>query len=222
MFQRLSAQNLDLLPSTVYEAAAPSMPPVPRMRFASSDEAASVNVGLRRIDIFRQSLHLDNEVHSNEQDFAIFVEQVLRAILPDGQATFARLASVTTWVSPAESAARLNDVLRSISRPTPSFQNGEIADWGLRVNANRMLQIGGRDERINAIQKVERVQGQMLVQPNTWLEFDRVFLELDLNTSVNDLAPRFNLENMAEFLAVSSPVMANLRQELVDLIGLEL
>jgi len=128
------------------------------------------------------------------------VPELMRVLLGDNAPLVRRLAGVTEGLlpeMPGEQCTRIAG--RMMQFPTLFRRNPWEWDW--REVTSKEATIGGRTELVNMILTVKRMSGSYTMGGGEPTPFDRIRLDLDANTTQDNMTPRFRQADINEFFA---------------------
>jgi hypothetical protein len=93
-------------------------------------------------------------------------------------------------------------------------------EWDWRCATRRALAVAGGDEESNLIATVKRSSGQLQdPRSGTREDFDRIRLDLDVNTLPTNAAARFGANELREYFRAAEAAHSRLAGQMLDLLG---
>lgn len=145
---------------------------------------------------------------------AAFVERavgVLQRLLP----LFPSRATRVAFIQEGEIEAKASTAALSLLRLPPSFVAKTPFEWDWRCAIKSARRFGEREEDTNTVASFRRFAGKL-----AWGEpFDGLVAELDINTVVENTAPRLHAADLEAFFKASLDWHEALTKELVDFLA---
>lgn len=128
-----------------------------------------------------------------------------------------RLACVREGLLPEMSEEKKNDVARRLLNYPETFDPAPW-EWDWRCAATVVRQFGACSEDTNTIVTAKRIAGTFA---HTGSAFDRIRVDLDINTSPKKDEPRFDRDSIVAFFDESMGWHAQLSEETARFLGVE-
>jgi hypothetical protein len=206
-----------VLPLPVVEVGTPG---VARLSLATPDLEWQLSFLGQSFDLVRQATDLTGSNVGEVGDFA----RLAADLLPRAAAFFGRLPHRLVLAESGMLAEmpseRMEAIAQRLCRFPPSFESQPPFEWDWRVARRSQMKIDDRAEATNVLATVKRVSGvfQMVhmlqAVPGDRLSFDRILVELDVNTTPDDTRGRFQKEGVQAFFGLAIEEHARLANEL--------
>jgi hypothetical protein len=180
---------------------------------------------------FNLSRHPIDSEGNNLGNFSSFCQEAgtkLSAILSVFRKRAHRLAAVQEGLLPEMLPTEMEAVLRRLFHLPPIFIETPPFEWDWRAASRIERQIRNLTEPTNTLATIKRQYGNISRQGNimsneeendsTPIPFDRVRVDLDINTSQDNVIDRFEEDHVQEFFNVSSIWHANFSMEILSFI----
>lgn len=160
-----------------------------RLKFNYLDNSFNLIFGLNRLDFQVGISPSGNGLELT--DYIILFKKILLKIDENFPRTANRLSLVCNFMLNHPSPSEMNDYFKS------TFNKFDVApeipnrDWSFRATYNSQLNFNDRDEKINKLFLLQRIQGFEIKPGNIQESFDKIELQIDINTSPEDINTRF-------------------------------
>jgi hypothetical protein len=194
-------QHMELVPSTFQELGPSSPAPQVRPRFSSPNNEWNILFASNRIDIEKNPTSPDGSNLGDVSEFCAQATDLFRRILHSYKKKANRIALVTTYLLRDMSQKQLAETYLKLFKPTRFYYDYEPFEWNWRSVARAPIQLHDMSEILNAITAINRIQGERgQIGARARVEwFDRVLLQLDINTSGENVEYRFELHHLDSF-----------------------
>lgn len=108
---------------------------------------------------------------------------------------------------------RLQQIYTMLFQPVTFYTENPPIEWELASVARVTLTINSKDEKLNVITRIKRLQGRM-AQPSGFMPFDRIQLLFDINTFQATMEPRFDIEAVSDFFLKAADLRATLLKQM--------
>jgi hypothetical protein len=207
-----------LLPIIFHEIGGGLLGPNPRLSLVSPDNEWSIAFPGERI-IFVKNMSKPKGVNMGTVDeFGKVVVEFSKRILERFPVKGTRLALVTEGMMTEMSDKSLQKVYEKVFRPVPFYVDNHPTEWGSRAAARIDVQINGREESLNVLTKVNRMQGEFRLQDGT-TPFDLIKVSFDINTFQGNTETRFDAKSVAEFCPKALDLRANVLSQVEVLVN---
>lgn len=217
----LRDHGLSMLPSTVQELAPPSMTPVNRPSFSSEDGSVQVAVLLSRLDVSKTGPMDGNSNIGDMATFSDLVEKCAAAALAGSSIQGTRVAFVVQAFCQDHDPIVIDGAFLKIFNPPEFYQDGTSKEWTFRANNLTNLDFDDCREQVNVITKIERVQGVYWAYGTQQKEFDKIAIEVDVNTSQSNSLTRFTSSNLSAFVRAASAIVSDMELKSSDHLGVK-
>ena len=189
-----------LLPSTFHEVglAVPMAAAQVRLRLSTPDNEWTIDFETNRINIQKNSVKPLGSNLGSPEDFTRDAIDFLGRILGKFPRRANRLALVTNGLMDEMPAEKLETIYNRLLVPLKFYVENRPIAWNSRTLARITVNIDGKDETLNVITKVNRVQGN-LAREGAISRFDRVEVEFDINTYQDNADARFETSSVYAF-----------------------
>lgn len=181
---------------------------VQRMGFLIPQTGWVVAIRLARIDVVVQPTTLDRDL-PDLATFCASARQYLTGVLAYLGRGCHRLALVQEGLLKEMGEPEKSRIARRLLKLPSRYSRSEPFEWDWRVVCRQQHEIGGQNEQTNEIAIVKRRSGK-LGENN----FDRIAVDLDINTSPVDERERFGESGIHEFIDQARGWHADLETEL--------
>jgi len=130
-----------------------------------------------------------------------------------------RLAAVSEGFLGEMPEATRDDIARRLLKFPPSFEPAPY-EWDWRCVQRTPRVFAGLSEQMNTIAIAKRMSGQLAAVGGTPIKFDRIRLDVDLNTTPSDEKARFGTKHVEAFFAGAVGWHEQLDHELLSFFGL--
>lgn len=199
ILQKLIDGGYPFVSGVVQEFNALTMMPSSRLRLSSVDGVNEIVILSGRIDVVRQANVFEGANIGDIDDFFVFVGKSIEAVFGGLKLQGSRLALITQAVSDAFDPDALVGASARFFKFGDFHKENLPFEWTYRLASNRQMSISGVSEPINAILKVDRLQGKVTTSTGS-SDFDRIFAEIDVNTSQAVSLNRFDADAFSCFL----------------------
>ena len=199
-----SFKDTDLLPTTRAEFIfEPQLGQQPQMRTQQQIHLISKkNDWSIEFDIDRINFSKNNTNGEYSKSASIFMEEVVdfsKRLESISTLHGHRLSYVTKGILPSMPSAKLDEICIKLFNLPRFYVDNPPVEWSTKNVARSSFSIGNRDEIINVITDINRIQG--LLQGKDGIKpFDRIEISFDINTFQNDTSKRFSVNEIEPFL----------------------
>lgn len=171
----------------------------PRFSFRSEDGTWTIDFGPRRIDIRKQNVGIKS---ANSFDVESFYGEVLNdinSICERLNRSFSRLSFVSNYAFEGFDDFDLQRITGGLFASLPRISEEPLTEWSTRVVEHIKIKMKS-EELLNVISTLNRGPYQVFSEED---DEKRVLLILsfDINTHQSNLEPRFNQNDVKEFLS---------------------
>jgi hypothetical protein len=208
----------NLLPITIEEQTLIG-PSIPRLGFRSVKGDWLVTILGERFDVAH--LPLDTQ-SSNMVDFAEFCEiarQHLSKLLIHFERKAHRIAAVEEGFLPEMSAADNQALMARLANLPPTFAEYPPFEWDWHLASRVPRLIGTTNEETNTILTARRRAGTLAFPEQPEWSFDRIRLDVDVNTSPANAVARFGETEVGDFFARTPGWHRELTAEFVSFVN---
>ena len=203
--------DIGLLPTTFTEIGLPASGPKIRLRLASPDNLWIIDFATLRVSITKNQTKSFNQELGTPEDFAHDACDFLSRILADFPKKGNRLSLVTEGFMDEMTEDRLQKAYTLITVPFEFYKGNIPVNWMSRAVARVMVDLCDSKEKLNVICQIGRVQGEIPLISGIH-SFDRINVNLDINTYQGNTDTRFDLRSVKPF----SDIALRIRNDLVS------
>jgi len=174
---------------------------------------------------FNLSQHPTDQEGSNLGDFSAFCQEAgtkLAAILSGLRKRAHRLAAVQEGLLPEMSPTEMEAVARRLLYLPPVFSQTPPFEWDWRAASKIDRQIRELTEQTNTLATIKRQYGNITSNKDEEnrapIPFDRVRVDLDINTTQDEVVDRFEEDHVQEFFTISPRWHADFSAEIFSFI----
>jgi len=171
----------------------------PRIGFISPEQGFQFILGSSRFDFAKLPINQDG---SNLGDFSTFCTLASQKLSNAAHAlnlTPSRLAVVQEGMLEPQSEEDYNKLVKKIFVFPPSYQESLPFEWSWKAVNKVARTFGDIEEPTNTAATISRVAGFISNQREPEIPFDRIRVDLDINTYPENIIPRFSPPNIEEF-----------------------
>lgn len=131
-----------------------------------------------------------------------------------------RMALVQSGMLAEMSDKQLDAVARRLLHLPASFETHPVFEWDWRIARRGTMHLGDREDSTHVLATVKRASGLLHVAPKPGsadradIPFDRINVELDVNTSTADTRGRFGEKEVKQFFSAALDEHTHLAKEL--------
>jgi hypothetical protein len=189
--------------------------PHTRLRLAPPSNEWLVDLDLHRINVVKNLTVPWGEnlgtIGGFVKDASDFVTRILGIHTVPGT----RLALVTKNLLDITQPDELNTAYTRLLKPLPYYVEFFPHEWQLRSVTRVPASLGGREETVNVITALARIQGKFET-PEGVQEFDCISVEFDINTYQGIKEPRFSSTSLGSFFEFAVELRERLLTEIGD------
>lgn len=190
----------NLLPITLMEGSPTGM--INRIGFHTANQARQIHLTGKRFDVFEHPTTIEGP---GLGEFSVFCQEAMRklnVLLNYFHRRPYRLAAVQEGFLPEMSTAIMDAIARRIMNFPSIYTDHFPFEWDWRSVSMVERQFGGLTEAAVTATTVKRMFGVVLGRTPAE-EFDRVRVDLDISTSHQNVAPRFEEEHVRSFFELA-------------------
>ncbi|MGH0593349.1 hypothetical protein ACQVPY_13760 [Bacillus pretiosus] len=205
-------ERFSMVPGTSHELNPGISPvPVPRPMFTSFADDFSIEIGSERISIIKNSVRNNGDDTENIRKFVNDSTYILDKITTEFNKKGSRISLVTEGLFSQMDEEKLDSMYLKFASPLGYYESNKPVEWNSRSVSRIKQDVVDREETINVITEVGRIQGR--INNNGMInDFDRINLKVDINTIPQLAENRLKTESIESFLNLA---MEN-RKELIS------
>jgi len=188
----------ELIPSTFQEIIPPTGVVKNRFIFKSLSDKWNIEFGSDRLDIKKVNRDINVSDFGNKETFIKDVVNILQIIFEKYPRKANRISFVSQYFCKEFNEEKLNNLLQKISNLSKTFKKYPPVNWNHRYVTRIDKNINGKNELINFIGDINRVQGNLKIDSKI-KEFDRIELKFDINTFQGIQDYRFSIDDLNDF-----------------------
>lgn len=208
-------KDLGFLPGTMYEMGGGQMGPRPRPRLSTPDNEWNIEFRSDRILCQKNATHSGGGKLGPLGDFCQEARDMLGKGLEKLGKHGTRLALVTTVMLREMTPTELKEAYRRFFEAPEFFVEQEPFEWNWRSAAQVERRVGPFTETLNVIGKSGRFNGQLQIGSDV-TPFDRIQVELDINTIPDTDETRFGGEHLQPFFVEAIAVHDRIQDEILE------
>jgi len=196
-------QGENLLPTTIQQIALAANGPkqIQRLRLASTEEEWVLDIEPNRINLSQTSSSPFVDLLGDVGEFASIGRGHILRVLNQFPKLGSRLALVSRYFLDKIDTADTAQVLSLFVNPIRYYNENPPVNWEVRSNARVPMDLGAKQELLNVITKISRVQCTSSDESGFETESDRLKMEIDINTFQGNKETRFSEDHLGEFLS---------------------
>jgi len=177
----------------------PLVPPMFQLRFSlnSPNNEWNIHFGIDRINIIKNPTDIKGSNLGTIEQFSADVSNFFARILKFSQKAN-RLALSSNIILEEMPEEKLNNIYEKLFNPIRLYSDNKPAEWSSRSVSCIKKQVSSVEETINFVSEVNRVNGQISLN-QAYMSLDRVAINLDINTILNNSKYRFGESEIADF-----------------------
>jgi hypothetical protein len=144
--------------------------------------------------------------------------EVLSFVTSTAKVSAHRVASVSEGFLGEMPEPARDDIARRLLRFPPSFEPAPY-EWDWRCVQRTRRTFAGLSEQTNTIAIAKRMSGQLAAVGGVPVTFDRIRLDVDINTDATDASPRFTAKHVEGYFTNAVGWHEQLDQELTSFLG---
>ena len=189
-----------------------------RLSFMSLNQEWIVTFPSNRIDIERHAIEPQGKNLGELSDFCSEVSNLFERVTKEFKKKANRIALVTNFLLEEMTEETLSNVYLKLFHPPKFYEENPPFEWNWRTVSRKPIDLDGRNETLNVITTINRVQGELPMRNETQL-FDRVQLSFDINTTPENKEYRFEPQHIATFYNHALELHNNLLAEVREFIN---
>ena len=171
--------NVGIQASTFHEIRAGLRSPRARLRLSSPDNEWAIDFDTDRITLQKNMTKPKGRNMGTLEEFGNEVVEFCKRILRQFPKKGTRLSLVTEGFMREMPEEKLRTIYDRLFRPVQFYAENAPVEWWSRSAARAKMDINGREELLNVITNVNRVQGE-LPAPDGMMAFDRIQVGFDM------------------------------------------
>lgn len=195
LLAKLSSENF--IPLTLIEQTTEGLKN--RIAFQTPDGEWRLIIAGKRTDVFRNPTDLNGTNLGSLEDFSLKAFSHLQLVLQHFDIKGNRLALVQEGLFKPMSDDEFITIYGRLFKLPIFYSENSPFEWNWRSVSKTERSINSKTEIINTIAHILRCQGEIRIPKSEALKFDRIQVELDINTTHDNLHPRFDLTNINSF-----------------------
>jgi hypothetical protein len=196
---------------------------IPRLGFRTRSNDWLLVIQTQRIDFSRVPTEPRGANMGDFGPFCTEAAQILGTSLAHLGRNANRVALVQEGLLPEMNPDRLAEVANKLLKVPPTYKDVPLEEWAWQCIAMQQKAVGNLHENINVVTKISRIHGELAYstlgeQPQV-LNFDRVRVDLDLNTAPSNVVPRFDTASLASFMEAAFTWHSALEAETISFLA---
>lgn len=189
-------KDKELIPSTFQEISANGVKN--RFIFKSPNDEWNIEFGTNRLDIKKVNRDINVSNLGTKKEFIDEVLTILNIIFNKFPHKANRISFVSQYYCKQYGNKELEDIASKVSVLPNTFKEKPPENWNHKYVSRIEKVLGGKNEIINFIGEINRVQGNLKINSKIE-EFDRIELKFDINTFQGNQEYRFGVEDFDNF-----------------------
>jgi hypothetical protein len=206
-------RDKNLLPGTFQEISQFAIGPQLRLRLSSPNNEWSINFATQRIDIEKNPIDPKGENLGIPENFTKESCELFDRVLAEYKKRANRVSLITSGMFKEMTKERLEDIYVKLFNPINFYNKNKPFEWNYRSVAKFPCKVGTITELFNVITSLNRVQGHM-VQPNFTINFDRIEVAFDINTTQDNPETRFDMNFIKNFFSEANTLRSSILKDL--------
>lgn len=189
---------------------------VPRVAFRAQASGRLLALKSSRFDLSESATA--EEPNDTDESLAAFCRTaptILGHVLTYFGRRAHRLAMVRESILTEIAAEQLSQVCLHTVKPPPTFVDPPPFEWNWRVATRIARSFGSCSEETNTIATAMRLQGSIGFDEDQQLPFDRIRLDLDINTTPANTRARFEADDVSAFFDSMQQWQTDLAEEVL-------
>lgn len=211
-------EDKEMIPSVFQEAVKKSPGFVNRIQVGTQSNNWLIFLPTKFMSIEKHPLTSNGEDMGSIKDFSEESINLSKRVFREFNLKSNRLSLITSYLAKEMSEEQLSNVYHKLMIPHSVYRENPPYEWNNRTVTKVKRTIAGREEYINIISKIDRIQGE-LNSPELNLPFDRIQLNFDINTHQDNKDYRFDHNNYDEFFEIASTINEDLINQLEEIIN---
>ena len=200
-------------PTTVLEDA--NGKKIARIGFVIPDIGWQLVLSGKRFDLSTQPTSMSGENMGVFSDFCKEAAIKLSSLLEFFERKARRMAVVREGLLPEMNSKLLNEIANRTFKLPKIYVENPPYEWDWRNVSSFTRKFSNKDELVNTIVTMKRLRGKMGITSDDESEFDRIRIDVDINTNQDVVLERFNLDDVKGFFD-NAPVWHNeIEQEII-------
>jgi hypothetical protein len=193
----------------------PNLPAGSATRFALASASFDWQIALlsQSFDLTRLPTNLTGSNIGDLGEFAATAAAVLWELTQFFGRVPHRLVLVQSGMLGEMPTKKMDTIARQLLRLPPSVEAAPPFEWDWRCASHGAFVLGDRNEETNVVTTINRRVGSIQSATDQTL-FDRIHIELDINTSPSDTRGRFEKQDLEQFFTAAVDEHTRLAAEL--------
>ena len=149
------------------------------------------------------------------EEFCTIASRYLISMLEHYNRSSHRIAAIQEGLLPEQPKEEMDKIAVHLLNLTPTFRDDNMVEWDYRVAARTSREFGVK-EPTNTIVTVKRLVGKMSMGQDSGKDFDRIQVNLDVNTVPENVKARFGSQQIKAFFSQAPMWHSELEQEISD------
>lgn len=195
---------------------------IDRIGFQSSDAEWRLVLLTDRFDFVHERTQKSGEDLGRFSDFCEEAITKLGMVLEYFGRRAHRVAAVQEGMLPEMSSGTMNEVMTRLLRLPPTFSDNSPFEWDWRSACLIERSFGGITEPMNTLVTIKRRAAQLTEATDDGIKripVDRVFFEIDINTSPRNTKARFAVRETREFFRNAPTWHLDIKEDVLRFIG---
>lgn len=208
LIQALSGKGFEFIPT--YGIQVDNNEKVRRMQLVSTDEKWIILFTSKRIDVYRnRRIDETEEEFGRVPEIASVMVEIIDTIVDAFPRHASRLSLVTQHLGNELSDEALDASFEKCAIPLGYHDGKIVKEWSVRSVAKAEYELTGSRELFNIISDIKRSQGQ-IQRKGELVDFDRLVLDLDVNTDQDNSLLRFKSSDLRNFINVATELRSEM------------
>lgn len=186
------------IPNTFQEMSTLNPISQTRFRLSSINNEWVINFGTGRIDILKNQTDSKGDNIGDLEDFCKEVIEIYSLINVSYPRIASRLALCSNFLLKEMSHDQLDKIYSKLFNPPQIYRDNSSVEWNFRTVTRISKSLDTKTELINFVTEINRLTGQMNVNQSL-VPFDRIAINLDINTLPNAIDFRFDTRDIENF-----------------------
>lgn len=171
-----------------------------RIAFQTPNNEWQLMITAKRINVFRHPTDPNGTNLGSLQDFSLKASSYLQLVLQHFDIKANRLSLIQDGLLKSMTEEEFKAIYNRLFKYPTFYSQNSPFEWNWRSASDPEHTINTQTEIVNTIAHILRFQSELTIpnQPEA-LKFDRVKVELDINTTHRNPHPRFDFANISSF-----------------------
>ncbi len=206
------------MPTTAFEQQQDKR--IHRIGFHIPNEGFLLVLATKRFDYSWTPFDREDMGKESLEHFCLEAKAKLTSTLDFFQRKCRRIALVQEGLLSQMDDLKLQESAKKLLKLSATFANNLPFEWDWRAASSIKRTFGGIEEPTNTIVTIKRGSGTLNFQSGKQIAFDRIRVDLDINTSPDDSRERFGLHEVNSFFDAAIGWQIELSEEVKEFLSI--